>query len=153
MNKLGISEQKMDTIERKIVAVKLENLDETITFNCQKLDLEYLIKLHKYLFNDLYTDDLTDTRHLSAEEIEIINKMLHMVNQICINEPASIMKIIDILHEIWRLQPFLDGNTRTLIGYLIMLKECYYLDIPLDVHNDLRGVITAKKLELNRKLK
>lgn len=153
MNKLGISEQKMDTLERKIVAVKLENLDETITFNCKRLDLEYLIKLHKYLFNDLYTDDLTDTRHLTDEEKELINKMLHMVNQICINEPASIKKIIDLLHEIWCLQPFLDGNTRTLIGYLIMLKECYYLDIPLDVHSDLRGVITAKKLELNRKLK
>lgn len=151
MNKLGISEQKMDTLERKIVTVKLENLDETITFNCDRLDFEYLKKLHKYLFSDLHTDELTDTRHLTEEEKELINKMLYMVNRICINEPESIRKIIDILHEIWRLQPFLDGNTRTLIGYLIMLKECYYLDIPLDVHNDLRGVITAKKLELTRK--
>ena len=151
MNNVRISTKRIDELERIMIMSKLESLNGNIAFNCKVLDFEYLIKLHKYLFVDMYGDVLTNTRNMNDKEKKIINKILLRVNEVCKNNRENVYEIIKLLHNVWYLQPFTDGNTRTLIGYLMILKEYYDLDIDFYIHDDVRDLIKYKKLELIKK--
>lgn len=151
MNNLGSYIQKMNELEKEAITLRFATLNGNTTFNCEILDFEFLKRLHKYLFCDVYEDELTNTRNMDNKEKKRMNRMLLRVNEICKNNPENIKEIIDLLHNLWDLQPFMDGNTRTLIGYLAVLKEYYNLDIAFDIHDDIRDVIRYKKLELIKK--
>lgn len=136
-NKLGINEFRLNEIERKIVNLKLNMLDETFTFNKKELNLDYLISLNKFLFNDFYCGDESVIRNLSANEVEIINKYLKNIIIVCVNDPENIEIILSLIEEIWHLQPFIVGNTRTLIAYLKILSKCFLLEIEVNVNKEI----------------
>ena len=136
-NKLGINEFRLNEIERKIVNLKLNMLDETFTFNRKELNLDYLISLNKFLFNDFYCGDESVIRNLSANEVEIINKYLKNIIIVCVNDPENIEIILSLIEEIWHLQPFIVGNTRTLIAYLKILSKCFLLEIEVNVNKEI----------------
>lgn len=136
-NKLGLNLDKLLDVEKKIVNTKLNALDETFTFNEEKLNLDYLLKLNTFLFEDLYYEEDLGFRTISEEEKNEINAILRKIVSICINDPENIKGIIDLIIDIWDLQPFLNGNTRTLVAFLKVLDCGFSLDRNVDVNIDI----------------
>lgn len=136
-NKLGLCEGKLIDIERKIVNLKMNLLDEYITFNKDIFDFEYIIELHKFLFSDFYYDYQLETRKLTEIETQYINYLLNTIENICINEPENLEKLLSCIHNIWDLQPFFNGNTRTLLSYLNVLNQAFMLDLNIDLNSNI----------------
>ena len=53
-NIIGVSQDKLESLEQKLVNEKLKFLDEYCTFGCDKYDADYLLRLNNFLFGDLY---------------------------------------------------------------------------------------------------
>ncbi len=134
-NNLGLNSNKLTDVERKIINLKLHLLDYSFTFNCNNFNIEFLKRLNGFLFNDFYSDN--DLRPLDEKIINKINKMLDDIIYICINDKNNIKKIIELVKEIWNFQPFLVGNTRTLIAYLKILNECFELDLNINLNMEI----------------
>lgn len=137
MNKLGIEKNKLDKIEKQIINLKLNMLDETFTFNSTDFDLRYLVKLHSYLFDEFYFNCDRGLRRLSNIEKKLINELLKEISYVCINNPCDINLIINNIVEIWALQPFVNGNTRTLVAFLKVITECFDLNLDMDVNRNI----------------
>ena len=134
MNKIGVNEYKLRDIEKKIVNFKLNLLDETFIFNEDEFDLKYLKKLNDFLFQDFYFEEELGYRYESGIELSIIENKLYQIKKICIHNPEKIEEILNLIYEIWDLQPFMVGNTRTMIAFLKILNMAYLLDLEIDVN-------------------
>lgn len=139
VNKLGVNEYKLMSIEKSIVNQKLNLLDETFTFNKNTFDLEYLIRLNIFLLGDFYYGRDFGLRVLSKEDIYLINEILNEITNICIINPNDIKGILNRVRDIWYLQPFIVGNTRTMIAYLKIISMCFELDFEVDVNNNIEN--------------
>ena len=142
MNKLGINEYKLRDIERKIVNLKLNLLDYYFTFNLEKYDLNYLLRLHLFLFGDIYYEEDLSLRKLEQVEIDLINDYMSKI-QVLSNDPYNINIIIDLISEIYTLHPFKNGNTRTLYAFLKIINEEYLLGLDIDVNKDIKSGLTT----------
>ena len=142
MNKLGINEYKLRDIERKIVNLKLNLLDYYFTFNLEKYDLNYLFRLHLFLFGDIYYEEDLSLRKLEQVEIDLINDYMSKI-QVLSNDPYNINIIIDLISEIYTLHPFKNGNTRTLYAFLKIINEEYLLGLDIDVNKDIKSGLTT----------
>lgn len=141
-NKLGLGSYKINDVEKKIVNLKLNLIDEYFTFNETDLEFDYLEKINKFLFNDFYKYEEVD-----YTVKKIINKYLIILNDICINESENIETIIEIINSIWIQQPFKDGNTRTLLAYLSVLNKAYNLGLNVDLNKEIESGVNTFKLE------
>ena len=141
-NKLGLGSYKINDVEKKIVNLKLNLIDEYFTFNETDLEFDYLEKINKFLFNDFYKYEEVD-----YAVKKIINKYLIILNDICINESENIETILEIINSIWIQQPFKDGNTRTLLAYLIVLNKAYNLGLNIDLNKEIESGTNTFKLE------
>ena len=137
-NKLGLNEYKLLDIERKIVNTKLNLLDEYFTFNELKFDFEYIKQLHNFLFCEFYYEEDLGTRIIAEEEIKLINNYLNEINYICINKGNS-DEVLNIIKKVWYLQPFIVGNTRTLIAYLKILDSAFLLNLNINVNIEIEN--------------
>lgn len=119
-NKLGITDVfQLEEVENTIVAVKLGLLDETITFGQQQLDLEYLQKLHEFLFGDIYYDsDLKLRSSYKSEELVKIEHGLMRLHEAGQRQEIDSKALSDACSNLWRLQLFHDGNARTVWGFM-----------------------------------
>lgn len=138
-NKLGLNRYRLIELERKIVNLKLDLIDETFSFNENDLNLNYLVKLNEFLFKDFYFDDDIGTRNLEDEEIFLINKYLNNAIKNSLLESPNIEEILDSIADIWNLQPFLVGNTRTLLGFLKILDSSFHLNLNVDVNQEINS--------------
>ena len=141
-NKLGLGSYKINDVEKKIVNLKLNLIDEYFTFNETDLEFDYLEKINKFLFNDFYKYEEVD-----YAVKKIINKYLIILNDICINESENIETILEIINSIWIQQPFKDGNTRTLLAYLSVLNKAYNLGLNIDLNKEIESGTNTFKLE------
>ena len=137
MNKLGISEYKLRDVEKQIINLKLNILDYYFTFNNEKFDFKFLKKLHEFLFSDFYYSNESGTRNLSNKEEQIIESYLFSINNLCINDSDNIKDILYYVEEIWNLQPFIVGNTRTLIAFIKLINEAFTLNLHVDVNKEI----------------
>lgn len=144
-NKLGIDAYKLLDIEKEIVSIKLNLLDDRFTFNKDNLDLDYLIELHKFLFGEFYYEEDLGLRLLTEKELKIIKCKLNKILEICINNPNDIESIILLIEEIWHLQPFILGNTRTMIAYLKIIDKCFLLNQNVNVNVDITSKFSIFK--------
>lgn len=138
-NKLGLSEGKLFSVERKIVNLKMNLLDEYFTFNKNIFKLDYLDELHKFLFSDLYYDYQLEMRNFAIVEEQYIKLMLEVIKDFCINNPQKIEKILEPIENIWDLQPFYNGNTRTFLAYLSILNKAFLLDLDMDLNKEIES--------------
>lgn len=138
-NKLGISDFQTQNIEKKIIQKKLEVLDEWFTFDCKKLDFEYLKKLHEFLFCEFYYEEDLGTRVMEENEGNIIDNYLNELINSCITDSKDNDHIFNIISEIWNLQPFIVGNTRTLIAYLKVINCCFLLGLDIDANMNIES--------------
>lgn len=139
MNKLGISDWNFESIERKIVNLKLNIIDENFTFNKKQLNFNYLISLNRFLFGDFYYERDLGIRDMHPREIECINIYLKSIEEICLKNFYSIDSLLNILRKIWLMQPFKVGNTRTLVAYLKVISLCFRLDINVNVNKEIKS--------------
>lgn len=139
INKLTTNEYKLLDIQKKIINLKLNLLDETFTFNKNVFDLEYLVRLNEFLFSDFYYESDFGLRVLSNDEISTIEWYLEKITSNCINNPSDTDSILNYIEKIWYLQPFVVGNTRTMIGYLKMIDICFLLGLDIDVNVELES--------------
>lgn len=136
-NKIGVNEYRLREIEREIVNVKLNLLNETFTFNEGEFNLDYLKKLNDFLFQDFYNSDELGLRNLSELEVMTIEFHLKSITSICKNDFNNIKDILSIIGEIGNLQPFLVGNTRTLIAFIKVLNGAFLLGLDVDVNKEI----------------
>jgi len=133
-NKLGLSESKIREVEYKVVNLKLKTLDEYFTFNESEFNFNYLENLNRFLFGDFY-----ESNEIKEDIKNIINKYLGIIVDVIIEDKNNIESVLNIIKDIWFLQPFADGNTRTLIAYLIVLNKAFNLDLNIDLNKEIES--------------
>ena len=105
-NKLGLNEFQIIEVEKKIIKLKLNLVDEYFTFNEKEFNFNYLEKLNNFLFSDIYEE-----KRVKDDVKNIINKYLRIITDMLIEDKNNIIYVLDIIKDIWFLQPFADGNT------------------------------------------
>lgn len=122
MNKLGLSEDRLLFIEEEIFKLKSNLIDEQITFNTDEYDIEYLKRLHEFLFGDLYFDAGNISKRLKDTDIiEIQNKLSNL--RYMIDMDAGDEYIKQAVNELIDIQIFNDGNKRTIGVFLDILMK------------------------------
>ena len=137
-NKLGLSDFKIIDVEKKIVNLKLNLIDEYFTFNESELNFIYLEKLNKFLFSDIY-----ESKEINNDVKNIINKYLGIITDMLMEDKENITSVLDIIKNIWFLQPFVGGNTRTLIAYLIILNKAFDLGLYIDLNKEIESGVNT----------
>ena len=137
-NKLGLSDFKIIDVEKKIVNLKLNLIDEYFTFNERELNFNYLEKINKFLFSDIY-----ESIEVKEDVKNIINKYLGIITDMLMEDKENITSVLDIIKNIWFLQPFVGGNTRTLIAYLIILNKAFDLGLHIDLNKEIESGVNT----------
>ncbi len=130
-NRLNVCMSRLGYIERKIVNIKLNLLDENITFGKNLFDLEYLKCLNNFLFCDLYFEDSLGTREILDDELKKIDKCLTIITKECLTT-RNLKVILENIEYLWHLQIFGIGNTRTLYAYLKIINSAFLLGLNID---------------------
>lgn len=149
INKEGIkSQEKLDLLESAIVNTKLVKLyEEGFLIN----DPNDIFKIHKILFEEIY-DWAGYAREVNIykEEIVINNLSVEYEDYSLINEKIKLLdeklksinwnnfkKVVDdlviFISIMWKIHPFREGNTRSVVTYLYFLvkKNNYNLNTNL----------------------
>lgn len=141
-NKLGICDSKLlEEKERKIAGLRYIELFQNIPKG--EMNFNYLLKIHKFLFQDIYTwagkirtvdiakgNMFCNSRFIYSNATEIFNnlKKEHFLQDLSANELS--VKMAYYFSEINALHPFREGNGRTQRAYFSILAQRlgYYLD-------------------------
>lgn len=132
-NRIGINNNdELKMIEYKISNFKHRLINENFLFNEETIfSVEYLEKLHKFLFEDIYSDyhckirdDISEIRKNKIQEI--LNKIHLLVFDMNKEDLAN------CIYYIWKEQIFYDGNTRTLRAFLKVYCMGYNIEIEHD---------------------
>ena len=134
-NKLGIHYyDDLRKIEYHLFNTKYHIIDESFTFNCESLfDVEYLERLHVFLFGDIYGEENCKVK---KELIEEANKLLKEIGEML--EFNDTENLRDEVYKLWEYQIFMDGNTRTILCYLKVLSKYYNFRIDYDFNEDVK---------------
>lgn len=98
--------------------------------NIELFNLEYLKNIHCELFKEnIELNSIAgkiSKRYNNKENYEELMTIINEINN-SINKNFNIIRILDNLQELWYLQPFDDGNTRTIcyLAKIIMLSRNY----------------------------
>lgn len=140
-NKLGISNYGvLESVEKHIVSAKIQVLDNYITFNKDKLDLELLNSIHRFLFEDIYYEEDIRLRKIDNYDLKSINYVFELLNKLGLQgQNIDVHLISEIFKYLWDCQLFYDGNTRTLIAFLKLYIKYYQLPIEYDFNKDIHS--------------
>lgn len=119
--------------------MKLNLLDEYFTFNIDIFSSDYLKELHKFLFLDIYYDYQTEMIGFNTDDENYIKYLFEGLKYNCINHPDRIENILNSIKELWKLQPFYDGNTRTLFAYLKVINDAFLLNLDIDFDKEIKS--------------
>ena len=123
-------------VPRKILKERINSLISDFNYECNK---ETLVKIHEFLFEDYYIDPgkfrtcglskkqsilnnetveyaKSNEIHLKLEKIFYEEKVLDYNN---FSENDKIIHIAEFISKLWQIHPFRDGNTRTIVVFLI----------------------------------
>lgn len=137
-NKLGINnEYVLKEIEYYLFNIKYHLIDETFNFNLNSIfKVEYLEKLHSFLFEDIYDSEYCNLReNISPDCIKDVNKLLDQIKMLMNDYDAH--QFSEIIYKIWENQLFYDGNTRTLLCFIKVISNIYKLDIKYDFEKNI----------------
>ena len=134
INKLGIRDDKLlRETEGNIIFVKLLGIDSLL--ENKTLDFDYLKKIHKYLFEDLYefagkvrkipmykpefilsgeTIKYALPKDITTEANIEINKM-NKIDWKSLNQEEKAEEFSKNIAKLWKVHPFREGNTRTVM--------------------------------------
>ncbi len=103
-------------------------MDYRYTFNESEYSVEFLIKLHKYLFDDIYfleNNDLQD--YVDEEYYAKANNLIKNLIDKGINKQFD-RQTSDVFYELYTMQLFKDGNTRTLIAFFKIYLQAFNIN-------------------------
>lgn len=102
------------------------------------LSLGYLNNLNHYLFSGLYSETNLGFRLLDDNEINYLNKLLSDIK--CIHDnKTNLEDLLNIFDELWNLQPFYTGNTRTFIAYFKIICLTFNLPYQINIEGEIRS--------------
>ena len=167
INLLNIRDNKtLQRAESRIVATKLFELRKNEMIG--NFDVEHFIKIHKFLFEDIYpfagkfrTENIAKGYFSFAEweyidtELRKLLEKLHKSNLLRNDTRAELVKdLAYYLAELNVLHPFREGNGRTIREFIreLAYKNGYLLDLqkvePIEVYDAfLKSVIDTTDLE------
>jgi fido (protein-threonine AMPylation protein) len=137
-NRLGIqNEKKIKEIEYYLFNLKYHIIDENYVFNEEDIfNVNYLEKIHIFLFNDIYEyEDCKIRPEINKETIEEINKNLKEIKNIIYFYDSKVLR--KKIYYLWKNQLFYDGNTRTILCYLKILSKAFNFEINYDFTKDI----------------
>lgn len=132
-NKIGINnEDELRMIEYKISNFKHRLINENFLFNEETIfSIEYLEKLHRFLFGDIYYDCDCKVKESISETIKIkIQEILNKIHLLVFDMNKE--DLANCIYDIWNEQIFYDGNTRTLRAFLKVYCMGYNIEIEHD---------------------
>lgn len=150
-NKLGVRNyEHLAQVEKEIVSTKIKLLDDRITFNIDELNLEFLVRIHKFLFGDIYDEEYTTTRQVTNKELKDLNNIFTQLMKLgIVGENIDLQLLESLFVKLWYYQLFYDGNTRTLLAFLKIYIEYYQL--PVEYKTDLEINSDPKIFKLKRR--
>ena len=127
-NKVGLNYDDLIDIEGELFKLKSKILDYRFTFNQKYFGLEYLLKLHEFLFGDLYdyAGKISD-RYNESDKEEFDVDIRAIVSLISSKNP-DIAHIADLINDLVDKQIFDDGNSRTIHLFFNNIIDCFHLD-------------------------
>ena len=140
-NKLGIRNySQLEKVEREIITAKIKLLDDYITFNMDTLNLEFLMRIHHFLFEDIYDKKDLEMRNISDYEQKELNRIFDLLMDLGLQGVNIDIKLTERLFKrLWYLQLFGDGNTRTLLAFLKLYIEYYRLPLQCNIDIDIKS--------------
>lgn len=134
-NILGIYNRKeLQEIEYYLFNTKYHLINESFTFNAEGLfTLDYLEKIHIFLFSDVYGIDNCKLNIKEDTQKEVMKLLEEIKEMLDFNDNE---KLADTIYKLWEYQIFLDGNTRTILCYLKILSKYYDFNITYDFTKD-----------------
>lgn len=123
-------------IPGEILKERINSLISDFNYECTK---EKIVKIHEFLFEDYYIDSgkfricglrkkqrilsndtveyaKSNEIHLKLDEILFAEKVLDYNT---FSENDKIIHIAEFISKLWQIHPFRDGNTRTIVVFLI----------------------------------
>lgn len=155
-NKLGTKNKELlEKFENDITFINLISVDECM--DGSKMDFDYIKKIHKHIFGDVYewageirTIPIAkaelilggDTiRYSHPNEIEknakLIIDNMNKVNWKNLNTNEQAQKYTKLIAALWKVHPFREGNTRTIMTFACHYAEQngFYLERQLFLNN------------------
>ena len=154
-NKLGITNaEKLKKTESDIVILKIAEvyaeLPKTPKYNPSS---DYLLELHKYLFEDVYgfageyrtihiekaeralaflSVEYSEPEEIS-DKVENIFKTIRGTDFYSLNNEEKIDYVTNILVDLWKIHPFREGNTRTSLVFLKCFLKSYNIEFDTEL--------------------
>lgn len=141
-NKLGIHDQKLlEQAEADYVVYRLKDL--ALNPLSGNYHTEHLLKMHEYIFKDLYEwagvsrtisiykeEDVLGGQSVEySDPFDIVNDIHHVLSDMRAKDWTNMTRsqkaseFCDSLARLWKIHPFREGNTRTTITFC-----CQYAD-------------------------
>ena len=140
LNNIGITNEiEIRKIEYYLFNTKYHIIDESYTFNESNIfSIDYLEKIHIFLFNDLYDiEDCKIRKEKKEELVEKVNIILEKIrDMLYFNETDGLKEEI---YNIWKEQIFYDGNTRTILCYLKIISKIFSFNMDYDFTKDIEN--------------
>jgi len=115
-----------------LIKYKIDILDEEITFGKTTYDVEYLIKLHKFLYGDVYEWAGQIRKSVTKEDIEETNSVIEtlvILSQCFV--PELYEEYLETIDYLKYMQIFKDGNKRTIYAFVKQLICAYRMPLEL----------------------
>ena len=134
-NKLGLNEMDILDVEEALLAYKASILNEKVSFNEDNFNLNYLLKLHKFLLGDIYYYAGSISNRYDEEDWKYINSLVEDTVFLIENRSQDIDNILSNIKELIDMQ-ILKAETK---------EHCWYFYILLLTHIDIviRIIITV----------
>jgi fido (protein-threonine AMPylation protein) len=124
-NKLGLTENEIIKVEDQIFELKSKLVDYRFTFDTDGFGINYLIRLHDFLFGDLYYNaGKISERYLDADK-EIIDENIKRIVDLIKSHDDDISYIVELIQDLINNQIFDDGNSRTINLFFNIVIDCY----------------------------
>ena len=124
-----------NSIEKRVenlIKYKIDMLDEEVTFGKSTYDVEYLVKLHEFLYGDTYEWAGQIRKSVTEKDIEEINtaiETLVILSQCFVSDIYD--EYLDTIDYLKYVQMFEDGNKRTIYAFVKQLICAYRMPLEL----------------------
>ena len=143
-NLLNIKDEKiLEEAESNITYIKLLDIDDKI--NSDNFDYDRIKQIHKYIFGDIYewagkerginivkgervlggdTVRYSDMNHIETD-MKMALEELNSISWRNMNIDETAEKFSVIIAKIWQVDPFREGNTRTIMTFATQFAESH----------------------------
>ncbi len=128
INKLGLPDEKMKYIESEIIEAKSRLISKEFTFDTSYYGIIYLIRLHEFLYGDLYFDgDKMSEKFFDSDKEILDQKILKVVSSLNSRDKDTDY-IVRLMQELKDEEIFDIGNSETMDIFYKLIIDFYIKD-------------------------